>query len=488
MPLRMLLWVGGALLIAACNPALAGRDEKIVNPRPDAPWSRAAGGSLSGARSIGVVVAISSYKGGGYQPLATASTDAQKMIDFLIKDAGFDVVFVLTDDEVTKPRIERLMLDEVRPIVDENDRLLVYWSGHGDQLVAGTRKFGFLPLINSKRDQFSGMVSMDDISRWDNYINARQSLFVLDVCLSGLAGSGVKSARDNRLRQLSRPAHHAFTAGTGGEEAISGDRWTGSLFTDSLIRGARGEASNPEGIVSLWSLLEYVQHRVAVEVAATRWQSTLTPRVVSLTADSGAFFFTPKPAVRRDGAVPDMRNNPATPQINKGFETGRIEVARPPPDRPPLLTDEPQTNTYAKLPDQASVAPASPTDRNSCVEAAQRKFRSTVEQLLPTLGSKLVYNTDTTQYFKRGMPKAFALCIDWKNSTPDERAGAGFGFATPVSGGSARTIDSTALGNCALISPDGNRSRCCTIVDRGDGVKLSFPPDWPSACDKASAN
>jgi hypothetical protein len=474
---RALLWIVGALLIATCSPALAGRDEKIVNPNPNKLWSRTAGGVVSGAKSVGVVIALSDYKGGGYPPLPTARNDAQKMINFLIGDAGFDVVFVLTDEEVTKQRIERLMLDEVRRNVDRNDRVLVYWSGHGDQLIVGEAKFGFLPLVNSKRDQFSGMVSMDDLARWNAYIGARQSLFLLDACLSGLAGSEVKSARDDRVKQLSGVAHHVLTAGTAGENAITGEQWTGSLFTDSFIKGAQGEASSTDGVVSLWALLEYIQRRVLVERTAARWGNTLTPQIRFLSAGPGAFFFTPNP-----GPVAGVRNNTTASRTDKG--------ATPvPPDRPAAApTDGPQAKTGAKAPDEAPAASRSPADRKSCVEAAQQKFRSNIEQLLPTLGSKLVYNTDAAQYFKRGRPKAFALCIDWKKSTPDERAGAGFGFASSVSAGSATTVDSTALGNCALISPDRNRSRCCVIVDRGEGVKLSFPPDWPSSCDRVSAN
>jgi formylglycine-generating enzyme required for sulfatase activity len=270
-----------------------GRNEKIINPNPDRTWSKAAGGFFSRGKSIAVVVGISNYKN-GYNPLNSAASDAKKMEDFLVKDAGFDVVYVLTNDEVSHSAIDRLMTDEIPQIVGQYDRFLFYWSGHGDQMISadGRRSFGFLPLANSKPREFSTMVSMEDLSRWDSYLSAQQALFILDSCLSGLAGVQSKDLKSDRLEQLSQPTHQLLTAGTKGERVISGDRWTGSLFTDSLIDGARGNAHQSFGVVSIHSLLDYVQERVAVERREVNWEGSLTPQIHDLQAGTGAFFFT----------------------------------------------------------------------------------------------------------------------------------------------------------------------------------------------------
>jgi formylglycine-generating enzyme required for sulfatase activity len=187
------------------------------------------------------------------------------------------------------------MIDEVRTQLTPNDRFLFYWSGHGDQIVSEEHKFGFLPLANSKRNEFSGMISMDDIARWNRYLPAQHALFILDSCLSGLTGTEEKlGVHDSRLEQLAQPAHHLFTAGTAGENVISGDRWGGSLFTDSLIRGAKGEAAKFDPVVTLWSLLDYVQQRVALERELVGWRGGLTPQVRVLSSGPGAFFFAPR--------------------------------------------------------------------------------------------------------------------------------------------------------------------------------------------------
>jgi hypothetical protein len=271
-----------------------GRDEKIINEHPDLSWARTVGGLFTSGKSVAVVIGISDYRGtesGGYPKLRTSANDPGKMVQFLKDDAGFDIIYVLTEEKATKERVEQLMIDEVRLTVGPHDRFLFYWSGHGDQLLVGERKHGFLPLASSKLNEFSGMVSMGDIARWDTYLSAQQALFVLDSCLSGLAGTEEKGPRDKRMQQLSQSGHHLVTAGEAGENVISGERWSGSLFTDSFIKGAKGEASALDGLVSLWSLLDYIQSRVAIEREAVRWEKSLTPQIRFLTAGPGAFFF-----------------------------------------------------------------------------------------------------------------------------------------------------------------------------------------------------
>ena len=44
-----------------------------------------------------------------YPALPTAKRDADKMVDFLLNDAGFDTVYLLTDEDATKVKIDKLM-------------------------------------------------------------------------------------------------------------------------------------------------------------------------------------------------------------------------------------------------------------------------------------------------------------------------------------------------------------------------------------------
>jgi uncharacterized caspase-like protein len=187
------------LTIAGIGASAAGREETINNNNPDRTWASKVGGFFTSGKSVAVVIGISNYIGerqGGYPALPTARYDADKMVRFLIQDAGFDTVYVLTDEYATKEKIDRLMTDTIPNVVGQRDRFLFYWSGHGDQRQFGDRMFGFLPLANSRSNEFYAMVSMQDLERWDGYLQSRHALFVLDSCLSGLAGVERKSPRD----------------------------------------------------------------------------------------------------------------------------------------------------------------------------------------------------------------------------------------------------------------------------------------------------
>ena len=319
-----------ASFVAATATCAAGREGVFPNPRPDRTWGRTAGGIFTSGKSIAVVIGISNYIGtraGGYPALPTAKGDADKMLNFLLKDAGFDTVYLLTDEDATKVKIDKLMTDVIPAVVTARDRFLFYWSGHGDQRFSGDgRPFGFLPVADSKSKEFSGMVSMQDFERWDRYLDARQALFVLDACLSGLAGFQTKAPLNARLEQLSLPARHLITAGTKDEIVISGDRWGGSLFTDSFILGARGQARSPSGIVSLPVLLDFIQERVARERELVNWSKSLTPQIQSLQHGEGYFFFTPAipaalpPAGATRQDIPEQKGFPVavTPPLSQG--------------------------------------------------------------------------------------------------------------------------------------------------------------------------
>jgi hypothetical protein len=361
---RVHLFLTALLVVASTGAWCEGRDEKIVNPKPDRTWTSRAGGLFTSGKSIAVVIGISNFIGernGGYAALPSAKDDAEKMKRFLIDDAGFDTVYILTDDNATKEKVERLMTDEIPQMVGPQDRFLFYWSGHGDQMVGTDRSaFGFLPVARSKARQFSTMISMEDIARWDRYLSARHALFVLDACLSGLAGVERKSARDTRLDQLSQTAHQLITAGTGTENVISSDKWRGSLFTDSFIVGAKAEARQSFGVVSLYSLIDFIQERVSLEKEAARWSMSLTPQIRNLRAGDGAFFFT--------RAIPSVAMTPPV--------SARVELEPKAPAAPPAapVGAQPLPPTPPTQP-AVALAPAAPP-------AALPKLRS--EEPRPT--------------------------------------------------------------------------------------------------------
>ena len=297
------------ILLAAAATASAGED-RVYEGDATARSVRDHVAQLLGqdwaseSRSYALVVGISDYGDDtGYRDLPTAN-DAHRVRRFLIEEAGFDHVHVLTEEFATKARVEELM-DGIFPrLVDGNDRFLFYWSGHGDQrALAGGGERGYLALADSRRGRWWRKIGMDDIEDWDETLRARQVLYLLDACFSGLAGVAAKSSlRDLTLEQLAQPSRQLLTAGTAEEEAIAGDRWGGSLFTTAVLDGLRGAADattayEPDGVVSFSELVGYVRLRVADEKERARWQEAITPQPRALRVNQGEFFVALPPEV-----------------------------------------------------------------------------------------------------------------------------------------------------------------------------------------------
>ena len=286
----------GCSLLPAKDSKRSGIEQVCEKPANRKSWGALAAdyiGYRGYQKSYALVVGISQYTE-GYGNLPTEQ-DALRMRDFLFQEAGFDYVHVLTEGRVTIGRIRELMIDEFRLRVDQNDRFLFYWSGHGDTTPDGTK--GFLPVSDSPKGRYSKMIDMSDIQRWNGFLKAEQSLYLIDSCFSGLAGTVSKSStRDLAIRQLARPSHHLLTAGTKEEEAIAGDRWGGSLFTAAVLEGLRGRADaatgfDRDGVVSLYELMTYVQLYVGSEKDRQGWNRSLTPQLRDLRTNSGQFFF-----------------------------------------------------------------------------------------------------------------------------------------------------------------------------------------------------
>jgi hypothetical protein len=259
-------------------------------------------------KSYALVIGIGDYD--YWKHLEAPAFDAIRFKKFLVENAGFDYVVTLTQEKATLERIRRLMIDVFPNLLQKNDRFLFYFSGHGTQRKIGGRTIGYLPLKNSRKQGYANMIDMDEISKWSSLLaHARQSLFILDACFSGLAGIQTKSDKiiDKRIERLAQYGHYLITAGTANEESVASlKKWGGSLFTDSFLQGASGRADSStsdysqDGIVSLKELMKYIEDRIDHETVRLRnsnfFSNTIkmSPQISDLKTNVGEFFFITK--------------------------------------------------------------------------------------------------------------------------------------------------------------------------------------------------
>lgn len=257
-------------------------------------------------RSVAVIVAISEYTG-DFENLASPERDAQRVKEFLLDEAGFDEVWMLVDDEATSSNINTLMTQTIPSVVGPDDRLLVYWSGHGGSAQdANDRPYGFLALQNATSDGLRDTIHMDEARFWLRRIKARQVLFVIDACYSGLSMQMATSPKDPPWEQVAGPGHHILTSSSIQQVSYGYTDGSGGLFTTAFLEGARGAADfNKDGIATVTEIAAHLETQLSR--AAAGFGFVQTPQFGPIGRQEGRFFFlsgfqpTPEPKPESEG-------------------------------------------------------------------------------------------------------------------------------------------------------------------------------------------
>ena len=136
----------------------------------------------------------------GYHTLPKAVVQA-KELEATLRAKGFEILPSLYDSAATKENIENAL--RTAPAT-EDDRLLVYFGGHGDDIPTFQGKaYGFLVPFNGKKNDLAGTaIPVQDLrDKYAQILKAKQIFFALDSCQSGLAinsGAGTGASEGAR--------------------------------------------------------------------------------------------------------------------------------------------------------------------------------------------------------------------------------------------------------------------------------------------------
>ena len=97
--------------------------------------------SVEFRRNHAVIIGIDKYSN-GISPLATAVNDARRLAQIL--EEQYDYSITLLIEEVTRARLQALFQKELSGQIDANDRLLLYFAGHGVALDGENGPEGYL--------------------------------------------------------------------------------------------------------------------------------------------------------------------------------------------------------------------------------------------------------------------------------------------------------------------------------------------------------
>jgi len=252
--------------------------------------------------SFAVIIGINEYTKS--QPLQYAVNDAIAIKELLIEKFGFkdENVRLLIDAEATYSSI-RNELYSVAKLAKTNDRILIYFSGHGQTIpaVESGMQIGYLIPVNGdiKEPTLTG-IPMDEIFRICQS-KSKHMLFLMDACYSGLmaASKGVKILEEKGVNYIysvaNKSARQIITAGTAEQEVWEGAEWEEhGIFTLNILKALDNwEADNnyEDGYITATELGQYLKINVS-----TATSDNQTPQVKRIKySKGGEFIFTRNP-------------------------------------------------------------------------------------------------------------------------------------------------------------------------------------------------
>lgn len=144
------------------------------------------------------------------------------------------------------------------------DVLFLYWAGHGgfDQSNAY-----FIPYDADEATISNTSINMSDVKKYIDETPAQTVLSFFDTCHSGALLRGISTTSIDTLmsRGLDIKGSGKFVVAACTEDQSAWDRGKHGAFTDHLIHGLEGGATNSKGEVDIYTLYSYVSQAVTSE-------------------------------------------------------------------------------------------------------------------------------------------------------------------------------------------------------------------------------
>ena len=262
--------------------------------------------------SYAIVIGIDKYE--HVRQLNYAVKDAKSIQEILEETFDFpsENITLLTDKEATRENILNSFF-EITENVRENDRVLIFFAGHGEtmDLDEGGEKGYLLPVDGDRERLYLTSIPMDELKNIALMTKAKHLLYLVDACYGGIATVGSRGIQESTSSQYiekisKNKARQIITAGGRGEKVIEKPEWGHSAFTINLKRGLiDGNADvNFDGYITANELGVFLQEKVTVDS-----DNQQTPQYGRMTNQEGQFIFLyPKNKIKST-AIGDSSND-----------------------------------------------------------------------------------------------------------------------------------------------------------------------------------
>jgi hypothetical protein len=217
--------------------------------------------------SYALVIGINDYLHAA--PLGYAINDAKAVAKLLLDDFEFPKkkITLLLDKSASRTKILKKFMSFASDSIDENDRVFVFFAGHGYTTKSQRSDVGFLVPYDGEINDFSTLIRWDELTRNADLIPAKHILFVMDACYGGLAITRALQPGSMRFLKdmLLRSSRQVLTAGKANEVVadLCGPRPDHSVFTGHFLDALDGNAADPDGVITANGVMGYVYRKVA---------------------------------------------------------------------------------------------------------------------------------------------------------------------------------------------------------------------------------
>ncbi len=275
------------------------------------------------ADSHALVVGINHYETA--PPLGYAVNDATAIADLLRRDLGFPDknVSLLIEKKATRSAIIQHFLSFASGGTDVNDRLVVFFAGHGHTVRSRRGEVGFLVPYDGNLKDLASLIRWDELTRNADLVDAKHVLFLMDACYGGLAITRALKPGSVRFLKdmLLRPARQVLTAGKADEVVADrgGPLPDHSVFTGHLLEGLQGKAADTDGLITANGVMAYVYQMVGRDP-----ESQQTPHFGYLDGDGDLIFSAPQLSRLQEEEERDVDLLVSVPAVFTHEESGHV--------------------------------------------------------------------------------------------------------------------------------------------------------------------
>jgi len=253
------------------------------------------------------------------QPLKYAKRDAELIQTFLMQEAGFNRIFLFTDDsppiggKPTEPfranllRVLRQIFE--KPFMKDGDNFWFFFSGHG---IPHNGQDYLMPLDGDPEDIETTGISTNTITNYLRSCGADNAVMILDACRSGgkKSGEGIGKQTEAEARQTGvislfscSPEQYSYELEAIGQGA----------FTYALLEGLgiRGKCATVE------RLNQYLEHRVPELVSQHLSRVRQVPYMIAEPLNRSHLILMPQHAHPAD--IAPLKNDAYRAQMNQNW-------------------------------------------------------------------------------------------------------------------------------------------------------------------------